>query len=207
MKEIPLSRGMTALISDEDYDRVAQFKWCVMKVQGTTAYAGRYFKGTYMALHRFIMSPPDDMQIDHINRNGLDNRRENLRICTASQNQANRACKSKASGYHGVTPDRGKWKAHIEFKGQHFNLGRYVTAEGAARARDAKAAELFGEFATLNFPNETPDMSAIVTVDRMTALRTRKRCRWCGATYAVAGLGQHQRACEKRAKASRLRVC
>ena len=131
-------------------------------------------------MHALIMSTPKGMHTDHIDGNGLDNRKENLRVCTAQQNHQNRKLRSDSStGFKGVAyrPIQKKkytskktgittiqeavikkpYRAYIgdpERTGRHMNLGRYATAEEAARARDAKAKELHGEFAYLNFPDE-----------------------------------------------------
>ena len=89
---------------------------------------------------------------DHVNRNGLDNRRANLREATTSQNGANRVS-SKGSPFKGVCWDKTnlKWKAYITVEGTRISLGYHTTAERAAHAYDIKAAEVFGDFALLNF--------------------------------------------------------
>ena len=112
-------------------------------------------------MHKFIMNAPKGMCVDHINHNGLDNRRENLRICTYSENAQNKRKRvDSASGYKGVyqRPEKYKYRkrfrAYIRPKGQQIQLGSYLTAEEAARAYDKKAKELFGDYAELNFPKE-----------------------------------------------------
>jgi hypothetical protein len=112
---------------------------------------------TGMRLHRFLMSPPPGYMVDHINHNGLDNRRENLRICTRVENGRNRLpSKKSASGYKGVVKtSRGcRWQAKINIDKKQTYIGSFATAEEAARAYDAKAIEVFGEYANLNFPEE-----------------------------------------------------
>lgn len=156
MKEIPLTQGMVALVDDDDFDLVSQYKWCARKCRHTY-YAVRWIKrpdgtGTQTQLHRAILKT--DKSIDHINRNGLDNRRVNLRPATHSQNQANRLQSIKnRSGYKGVHEGAGKnkWQAEICFQNKRFTLGTHMTPEDAARAYDAKARELFGEYARCNF--------------------------------------------------------
>jgi hypothetical protein len=114
-------------------------------------------------MHKFIMNAPKGMCVDHINHNGLDNRRENLRICTYSQNAQNKRKRvDSGTGYKGVYQysekykHRKKFKAYIRPKGQkQIHLGSYLTAEEAARAYDKKAKELFGDYAQINFPKET----------------------------------------------------
>ena len=113
-------------------------------------------------MHKFIMNAPKGMCVDHINHDGLDNRRENLRICTYSQNSQNKRRRvDSKSGYKGVHQISEKYKlkkrfmAYLRPKGQkRIRLGHYLTAEEAAKAYDKKAKELFGEFAELNFPED-----------------------------------------------------
>ena len=103
------------------------------------------------------MNPPKGMVIDHINHNGLDNRRENLRICTNAENQRNRGKqKNNTSGYKGVDwrKDHKKWRARINKDNKTIHIGYYNIIEEAARAYDAKAKELHGKYAQLNFPEE-----------------------------------------------------
>ena len=159
--EIPLSMGLVALIDDEDEDNVRRHKWhAVCTPTNRTCYAvanihdGVTFRTVQM--HRFIMSPPDDMQVDHINGEGLDNRRGNMRNVTRAQNQWNRKPPpGSTSCYKGVSwrTRSGKWIARIARDGQEIRIGAYDDEETAARAYDAKAVELFGEYARLNFPN------------------------------------------------------
>lgn len=109
-----------------------------------------------ISLHRFIMNPKKDMEVDHINGNGLDNRRINLRICTRSQNGKNRQLsKSNTSGYHGVTFTRDckrtkPWLVNIRANGKIKYIGRYKDKKEAAFAYNEAAKKYHGEFATLN---------------------------------------------------------
>jgi len=146
MREVPLTKGKTALVSDEDYERVMQHSWC-MHPQG---YAKARINKKYVLMHRWIMGAKDGEELDHINGNKLDNRRENLRFCTHSQNQGNvQLLSSNGSGYKGVD-----WnKYHKKFRARCLVfLGYFDTPEDAARAYDEKAKIVFGEFARLNFP-------------------------------------------------------
>lgn len=122
----------------------------------------------HISLHRTLMNPPDDMVVDHINGNGLDNRRVNLRICTRAQNNHNKKkMGSNTSGFVGVykyaphgTWD-GRWYALVTVAGRTKHLGTFKIAEDAARAYDAAAKELIGEYARLNFPESPlPDVLA-----------------------------------------------
>jgi hypothetical protein len=109
-----------------------------------------------IGIHRIILglSKGDDLQVDHINRNGLDNRRENLRVCTHQQNQMNRPSRGGSSSYKGVDwrTSHNKWRASIKLNQKKKFLGHFQTELEAAQAYDAAAIILHGEFALLNFP-------------------------------------------------------
>lgn len=156
-KEIPLTQGKVALVDAEDYAYLSQWKWHAMKQKNGIYYAVRNIvkdgKQTTIRMHREIMKTPKGMDTDHTNGNGLDNRKENLRICAHSQNQKN--CKkynNNSSGYKGVcwhTRDK-KWAVGIQMNGEKIYLGLYVTKEKAAIAYNEAAKKLFGEYARLN---------------------------------------------------------
>jgi hypothetical protein len=95
--------------------------------------------------------------VDHIDGNGLNNRRCNLRICTRRQNAANVGPRGGASEFVGVYRQRDKWGAQIVWRGKKYTLGSYDTQVEAAKVRDRKAFELHGEFAYLNFPEDFAD--------------------------------------------------
>jgi hypothetical protein len=111
-------------------------------------------------MHRDVMGAPDGLLVDHINQNGLDNRRSNLRIATGAQNQRNahgrgiHRGKASSSAFRGVSRSKGKWGAHVSVNGRNIRLGTFVTEEAAARAYDKAARQYHGEFAGLNFPDE-----------------------------------------------------
>ena len=121
-------------------------------------------KRKLVSLHRLLMSPPDNMQVDHINGNGLDNRRENLRVCTNAQNNANKPPqKNSKSGFKGVhQTSKNRWRAYIGSnmvregtdKPVMRCLGYYSSKQDAARAYDREAIKKYGEFAYTNFPRE-----------------------------------------------------
>jgi hypothetical protein len=161
MKEIKLSRGLSTQVDDEDYEYLNQWKWCILH-PGNNYYAMRRLRGIkpikYEFMHRIIMNTPIGMEIDHIDFNGLNNQKMNLRICTHQQNN----CHKKARGiskYVGVTKTLDKTRknvrlriiAQITFKGNHIYIGDFKTEEDAARAYDEAAQKYFGEFANLNF--------------------------------------------------------
>src|SRR6478736_2425501 len=144
------------LVDSEDQYLLEKYKWRVVKTKNKF-YATRIFtqnnKEKHVLLHRLIMNFPDHM-IDHINGNGLDNRKCNLRLATPSQNAVNRIFQNK-SGYRGVSlAAKGKFHAKIRFMGDRHYLGVFETAEEAAKVYDMKALQLHGEFSVLNFPDK-----------------------------------------------------
>ena len=156
MKQIQLTRGQFATVDDEDFDRLSKFKWHTI-TPGTVMYAQtRLFsgksgtKGELKYMHRMIMNAPPGMVVDHIDGDGLNNSKKNLRICTQKNNCANRgANKNSASGIKGVTycKQTGKWRAVIEHQGKQKSLGRHSTIEGAKSAYQKESQMLHGEFA------------------------------------------------------------
>jgi hypothetical protein len=152
MKEIQLTQGKQSVISDVDFERINQHRWHYLKIGYAARNATENGHRKYIYMHREIMQTPDDMETDHINGNTLDNRRENLRICTRSQNSANKNKYTGASGYKGVhwfKPIK-KWAARIQVEHKQICLGYFSDVLDAARAYNRAAIELFGEFARLN---------------------------------------------------------
>ena len=159
MKEILLSKGYVTVVDDEDYAELTQHKWCVINDAPPRMYAMRAERmpnGTrrYLLMHRVIMQVPKGLCVDHINGDPLDNRRENLRICTVSQNLMNQRIqkRAKSSRHKGVSWNklRNKWYAKIKQDGQSYHLGVFDDEDDAARVYNAAAIERFGEFALLN---------------------------------------------------------
>lgn len=155
---IPLTRGYIALVDEEDYERVSTFKWqaSVQMREGRVVGVGAR-KSDQRLMHRFILDlPPRQPFVDHKNHNGLDNRRANLRLCDNRLNQGNAKLRQKdnTSGFRGVTRNKGAWHAQIRANKVTTYLGRFQSAEEAARVYDAEALRIFGEFANLNFPRE-----------------------------------------------------
>ena len=153
--EIPLTQGYAALIDDDEIERVLPYLWRTINNNGIL-YAGTGGRSP-LFMHRFIMNLPygsSEPQVDHINLNGLDNRKSNLRIATRSQNMANRLKPvGGTSRFKGVGWDssRSKWRAQIMVMYENKFLGRFTDEEDAARAYDEAAREYFGEFARTNF--------------------------------------------------------
>lgn len=167
--DVPLTRGRVALIDAADMLLVGRWCWAASTDHRNHTYASRSFrirgKCGSITMHRQLMQPPDGMVVDHINGDGLDNRRANLRICTPKQNNANR--RGRVAGatnpYIGVRQERAGWgwRATIAVGRTSYHLGTFATPEEAALAYDAAALAERGEFARLNF-----------TAEQRTALRT-----------------------------------
>lgn len=160
MKRILLTRGKYALVDDEDYEWLNQWKWCAVVSCRGIWYAERGTHRNYtprsIKMHRVIMgcSHGDGKAIDHIDHNGLNNCRNNLRICTVSQNlQNSRPRKDGSSIYKGVSwlkRDR-RWLSHIWMNGKQKYIGSFTDEIKAAKAYDEAAKYYFGEFACPNF--------------------------------------------------------
>ncbi|MGB7582666.1 MAG: AP2 domain-containing protein [Sedimentisphaerales bacterium] len=164
---IPLTKGLRAIVSPEDYDRLAACNWCASKCRHTI-YAQRTARTTSgpkrqhnVRMHREVLGITDDRFVDHQNHNGLDNRRSNLRITTPAQNgwNRNKTASSCSSRFKGVCWSRKmvKWHAQIKENGRQTTIGYFDDEESAARAYDAKAKELYGQYAALNFPGPEKD--------------------------------------------------
>ena len=161
-KEIPLSQGMVATVDDEDYEWLNQVQWYWGQRDIGSGYAQRNVKvggkSTTQRMHRLILGEVEGRHSDHVNLDGLDNRRANLRVCTHTENNRNsRKRKDNTSGYMGVSwyARRKKWQAIIGADREKHWLGYFDDIEEAARAYDAAALALHGEFATCNFPKRT----------------------------------------------------
>lgn len=154
--KIYVGHGQYALVNYSDYNLVCGYWW---RINGSnnTKYAvthSTHDKKTRktISMHRLIMGPDSDLCVDHINRNGLDNRRENLRLVTKQQNSFN--AKQNNSRFKGVSyrKDTNKYRAYISLDGKRRWLGNFHTPHDAATAYDLEAIKLFGEHAYLNFP-------------------------------------------------------
>lgn len=164
MKEIPLTKGKFTTVDDETFEVLVKFKWhCVKGYAVRNHYIGVAKIGAVrlevIKMHRQITNCPKELQVDHINGNKLDNRKENLRVCTSRENTINSKIRSDSTtGFKGVT--KKKWGTKGQFKycaritvegGKRVHLGYFNKAEDAAKAYDKAAKELHGEFARLNF--------------------------------------------------------
>lgn len=156
---IRLTRGEVARIDPSDAEIVARHSWRLGVDGGTKRkkYAMTTVGEKSILMHRLIMDPRQGFEIDHINGDGLDNRRSNLRVCTRKQNQQNMRTRrsNRVSRFKGVAYYRhgkSRWGARIGIDGKDIHLGMFSTEEGAARAYDKAARQHFGEFAQPNFP-------------------------------------------------------
>ena len=146
----------------EDYDRLNKYKWHVVR-GNNTYYAGRNArigkKRISIKMHREVIHPPDHLFADHINRNGWDNRKANLRPATRAQNTLNRSLintKPSSSKYNGVSWSKSqkKWHAQLGLNGKYKFLGYFHDEIKAARAYDEAAKKYHGDFAVLNFQSQ-----------------------------------------------------
>lgn len=153
---IPVNGGRyTAIVDEEDFYRIGKY-WWALQVEG---YAHRHRRGMQnILMHREILDAGEGDIVEHINGNGLDNRRSNLRLSTRSRivfkDGKRNYEEPKTSEYKGVCycKQTGRWKSTIRVDGKQKWLGRHNTEEAAARAYDEAAKELIGEHAFLNFP-------------------------------------------------------
>lgn len=158
MKRIALTKGEFALVDDADFEWLNQWKWCYV----SSGYAMRreYLgggrgneKARYILMHRIIADAANDEEVDHINRNKLDNQRDNLRLCDSSQNKFNTSVRrDNKSGVRGVSWYKAyqKWTASIKSRGTTKFLGYFDSLEEAVEARKQAERQLFGEFADVH---------------------------------------------------------
>ncbi len=163
MKKIPLTQNRFALVDDEDFERLSRHKWCAVCHSGIyyamreqhLSGSGKNRKRKTILMHRLIMNAKKEQQIDHRNGSGLDNRKQNLRFCTQSQNNMNQkpSQSSTSSRFKGVSwkKENKKWVAYITKSRQRHHVGYFNSEIEAAEAYDKRAKELFGEFARTNF--------------------------------------------------------
>ena len=150
MKYIKLTKDKFAIVNDEDYEKVNQHKWCYDCLDYAVRNKGQSKK---QRMQNFILNPPIGFIIDHINGNGLDNRRNNLRIATQSQNRANSIInKNNTSGHRGVYwyKPYNKWMVMIMVNYKQIFLGYHIDKLKAVRIYNKSAIKYFGEFAKLN---------------------------------------------------------
>lgn len=166
MKEIKLTGGQIVLVDDDDYERLNRWRWRARNVP-RSIYARREEKvnGVYVeiVMHRLIMNAPPDRHVDHIDGNGLNNQKANLRLCSIRENSWNKRKKiNSSSPYKGVTKRVRKlmdgefthYECYIGTNGKARSLGDFISEISAAEAYDIAAIQQYGEFAWLNFPEK-----------------------------------------------------
>ncbi len=163
IKEIPISRGLVTLVDDIDFPRLNNYRWYAWKPKECSSF---YVVRNHLVtdeptastkMHREILNAPKGLRVDHIDGNGLNNTRANLRLATHQQNMCNRpANANNKSGFKGVSwfNRDSKWVARLETNGKVIFLGYFDDLEEAARVYDAAARKHFGEYARCNFPLE-----------------------------------------------------
>jgi ribosomal protein L40E len=175
-RRIPLSGWEYTLVDAEEYEFLSQWAWNLLDPLTRTKYAQTKGKinGIRQTIHmaRMILDVTDpSLDVDHINKNGLDNRKSNLRICTPKQNAHNqRLRKDSITGFIGVHRVKsGKYEASIRDNHKRASLGRYSDLIEAAKIRDSAVLWLWGsEFGTFNFPLETPNSLPTMLIDKLT---------------------------------------
>jgi hypothetical protein len=158
-RRIPLTQGKYAIVDPEDFERLNKYKWYAAR-DTRTFYAHRKKrvgkKYVSIGMHRQILNPPGHLMVDHINHNGLDNRKANLRLATSAQNSYNRrqVRKDKSSKYIGVSWREWtkKWAVIICYKRKNIIIGYFEDEIQAAKEYDKAAKKYHKEFASLNFP-------------------------------------------------------
>lgn len=154
---IPLNRGRVAIVDAQDYERLNKFKWYLVTKTASSknGYAKTQKNGKAIAMHRYLTNCPKGLVVDHIDHNGLNNTKANLRICTQKQNTYNNSGQyGKTSKYKGVCKIKGtnKFRATITNNYKSIQIGVFGNEREAAKAYDAAARKYHGEFAYLNFP-------------------------------------------------------
>mgnify|MGYP001594937357 CR=1 FL=1 len=143
-KIILLSKGKVAIIDYDDYEKVSKYKWCF-----SGKYAVRVKQGKTILMHRFIMSTPKGFDTDHINDNGLDNRKSNLRICSHSQNLMNHKLnQNNTSGYKNISWDKqlNHWRVSIWVNNKRVINKLFKDINNAISFRDVELFNLHGQF-------------------------------------------------------------
>jgi hypothetical protein len=149
---ISLSNGLVVWVDREDVELVSQFTWRLH----SGGYATTRHRGKTIYMHRLICATPFGVETDHANRNKLDNRRDNLRCATVSQNRANtaRRCHNRTSRFKGVRRDirndLGRFHARARLNRKEIHIGTFKDEVSAAKAYNEWASKNFGEFANLN---------------------------------------------------------
>jgi hypothetical protein len=155
---IPLTKGKFAKVSPRDYPVMMKYKWCARRTPQTfyaSFYRNKNGRQKIVSMHNLIMTPPAGFIVDHIDGDGLNNCRPNLRLATPAQNSRNtRAKVNGISKYKGVCPEKRRkcWRATLTVDGKQIHVGQFKSEIEAAKAYDVAAKKYHGKFARLNFP-------------------------------------------------------
>ncbi len=164
------TKGRQILLNKYDYEKVSKYHWHTFEYRGLW-YATTSINGKTVYMHRLIMDAPDGTYVDHKNRNGLDNRRRNLRVTNQSTNIANAGMFShNTSGYRGVVWFRGYWRAQLKFHKTIVQSGGYADPKLCALIRDEMARRLHGSTTFINLPKQRLEAPMLPVVDHLLEL-------------------------------------
>lgn len=150
MKTIHLYNSkLYTLVDEEDFNKLSGYRWCASRPVGGHIYAEATIRGKKTRMHRMILKAKKEQVVDHIDNNGLNNVKANIRLCSQAQNMRNRKISSKnVSGVTGVYMYRKKWRATICVNFRNMHLGCYSAISDAITARKMAEIQYFGEFAS-----------------------------------------------------------
>lgn len=165
MAKVILTRGYTTMVDEADLHRVAAYSWIAHTSSSGLVYAARWVnqngRQKRILLHRWLLDATPTQQIDHCDRDTLNNRRVNLRFATQAENNRNRMFGKRASGRKGVYRNGAGWLTRICVNGQRLNLGTHAERDAAAGLYDLAARTFHKEFAATNFPTIEEAMAAV----------------------------------------------
>jgi len=201
MRSINISRGATTIVDDEDFDLLNSYNWSSIPKDNTDYVVRKGRRRTCeprtVQMHRQIMGYPVGVQIDHINGNGLDNRKSNLRIASVQTNSFNRAkprvlCTSR---YKGVLQRKGKviWESRVKYNDKAIHLGSFTSEEDAAAAYNYGALLMYGEYARFN--DVLGVSTGIRTMIYNRCLTQVVKRGWCPTTGAFSFESLSRKAC------------
>lgn len=153
MKEIPLTQGRVAVVDDDDFQYLMQWKWCAHKYRHGYRAVRSTNPGTEM-MHRVILAAQKGEQVDHADGNGLNNVRSNIRLATHAQNMQNSRRSPCSSGFKGARKHGKKWESRIRVNGKQIYLGLFKSPELARSVYRKAAMHFHGEFAQLDYRKE-----------------------------------------------------
>jgi hypothetical protein len=176
-RRIPLGEGIYTIVDEDVFYRLSHYKWHLKGCKANKFYAIADVKigpgrTRVVSLHREIMNNPKGFIVDHLNNNSLDNRKDNLRPATRSQNRQNapKRKKNASSQFLGVSfhKEEKKYRARISIKGKRIHLGKFDNEIDAAKAYDAAARKYYGEHARVNFPEDSKAVLAGLQIEKIT---------------------------------------